>query len=493
MRVSSDLPTDAYRVTGAEDRLILEADRPLGLIAACGQVLRGSKFTKDGMVPTAHRGLTVPDCPSRGVYMANHFHNYYQMASIEEIEHYLEELSLWGLNTMHFFIPEINLPSRDHPDTIRHIERSVEVMKMAKALGWSVSTNVFVNQTFVNFPQDIASTPVPDPLVRHGNSGNIVCLSKPGGQEWMDADNRFYLSKLKELGVTLDAVRAWPYDEGGCGCEQCWPWGSNGYIRGAKRAFEIAREYFPNVKRELSTWTFDMPPVGEWEGLAESLKNEKWCDVILADSHEDFPRWPLEHGVPGGLPMISFPEISMWNLYPWGGYGATLYPFRLERLWKQTQGMLYGASIYSEGITEDLNKVAIAAFCEDWDNDCADVLRQYARYEIGCEREDDFVRLIRNIESQLTEKSPALADDTYALAKEIDTALPEWGRTGWRWRLIYLRALLDVSRVRDEDLNNSEICRKAMEEIVEICHCLKEDAHQDPYHERVCPPLKITE
>jgi len=43
----------------------------------------------------------------------------------------------------------------------------------------------------------------------------------------------------------------------------------------------------------------------------------------MVDDHDDFPRWPLDHGggKVGGLPLLNFPEISMWGRSPWGGYG----------------------------------------------------------------------------------------------------------------------------------------------------------------------------
>jgi hypothetical protein len=47
---------------------------------------------------------------------------------------------------------------------------------------------------------------------------------------------------------------------------------------------------------------------------------------LLADAHEDFPRYPLDAGVPGNLPLLNFPEISMWGNWPWGGFGANPQP-----------------------------------------------------------------------------------------------------------------------------------------------------------------------
>ena len=121
-------------------------------------------------------------------------------------------------------------------------------------------------------------------------------------------------------GAPPDYICLWPYDEGGCGCDLCHPWGANGFVRMARDIAAVARSIMPQIKIILSTWTFDTPPEGEWQGLTDALAGgNDWADYILADSHEDFPRFPLDVGVPGHLPLINFPEISMWGNWPWGG------------------------------------------------------------------------------------------------------------------------------------------------------------------------------
>ena len=99
----------------------------------------------------------------------------------------------------------------------------------------------------------------------------------------------------------------------------------------------------------------------------------------MADSHTDFPRYPLERGVPGGLPLVNFPEISMWGQSPWGGYGANPLPARLERLWRQASGKLSGGFPYSEGIYEDINKVICARLCWDPDRPAIETVKEFER------------------------------------------------------------------------------------------------------------------
>jgi hypothetical protein len=61
----------------------------------------------------------------------------------------------------------------------------------------------------------------------------------------------------------------------------------------------------------------------------------------------------LDQGVPGGLPLLNFPDISMWAESR-EGYGAHPLPERLQRRWDGTKKKLSGGFPYSEGIYEAL-------------------------------------------------------------------------------------------------------------------------------------------
>ncbi len=76
---------------------------------------------------------------------------------------------------------------------------------------------------------------------------------------------------LEVLGAEFDwaadlsprYVWIWPYDQGGCGCPQCRPWGSNGFLKAAERVAALARRKLPGTEIILSTWFFNE---GEWQG-----------------------------------------------------------------------------------------------------------------------------------------------------------------------------------------------------------------------------------
>ena len=98
-------------------------------------------------------------------------------------------------------------------------------------------------------------------------------------------------------------------------------------------------------------WRYDASHP-EWDGLCKALAQDRsWVDYVMPDSHGNFfPRSLLEKGLPGGLPMLNFPEITMWEQWPWGGYGANPFPARLSGCGTGESDKLAGGFPYSEGI-----------------------------------------------------------------------------------------------------------------------------------------------
>ena len=121
-------------------------------------------------------------------------------------------------------------------------------------------------------------------------------------------------------------------------------------------------------------------------------------DYIQAHAHENFPRHPLEKGVPGGLPLLNFPEISMWGQNPWGGYGANPLPRALQRLWNQTEKKLSGGFPYSEGIYEDLNKVICNQFYWNPGRPAAETTKEYIAFEYSPEVVGDVAAAVEILE-----------------------------------------------------------------------------------------------
>jgi hypothetical protein len=327
---------EGYCVEDAGTAIRIIGNDPRGLLYGIGRFLHDAAFGPAGITFGAWRGTSRPDCSFRGIYLAHNFRNWYRSAPWQDVERYVEELALWGLNAI--VVPVGTNPHS--PASEIHtvmIPKQVEIMKAARCLGIRVGTiitNVIDHQPAPFF----AAIPVPDTQPpRRGNVGYRVCLTHPDGVQAMRHQLEHDLALYAEVG--LDFVVAFPYDEGGCGCPGCFPWGAKGYVQFCKMLGTVARTQYPGCQLIAGTWCFDVREQsdGEFAGFDAALRAEPgWCQMVMTDAHESFPEWPLHHGSPGGLPMINFAEISMWGRFPWGGSGANPFPRRLVEIWKQS-------------------------------------------------------------------------------------------------------------------------------------------------------------
>jgi hypothetical protein len=503
------LGAETYAIEDAPGGVRIVGGDWRGALYGAGRLLRESSY-EGGFTPGRLGVRSKPRASLRGMYYATHFFNWYHMAPYEEILRYTEDLALWGVNAIATIFPIIDLKGWDDPRTDAGIRQLRNVLSAARETGLQVCL-LDANVGFQESPDHLRAVPVPDPLGRHGNLGNTLCPDIPEALELLLSIRRRLLELLADVG--LDQMCFWPYDEGGCGCAKCSPWGANGYLTFSQELARLARQYFPALKVILSTWTFDTPPQGEWEGLSRALALDGgWVDYVMAASHEDFPRYPLERGVPGGKPLIDFPEISMWGLGPWGGLGATPLPRRFQRIWDQARHILDGGFPYSEGIYEDINKVIYSQFFWDAEQTAEQTLRQYAAYEFSPAVVNDVLRIVELIESNHTESALrcradlAKAQEAHELASDIDARLPDHARKGWRWRILFLRTLLDRERYRlagpgpwpparwnerwREVLRGNATAQAAMRELIEIYRYPQDPRDADRHHcNFLRPPL----
>ena len=490
LTIDNHLPPEAFRVHQSGSTVRVAGGSPQGLLYGVGKFLRTSRY--DGTFqPAQWRGTSKPHGSLRGMYFASHFHNWYIQASEAEITQYMEDLALWGVNAVMVIFPMINLQDWNDPEAEPAMDMVRKYAGAARALGIQFATGIN-NCMFIGAPANIRAKRLDDPTGRRGNSGHPICPSLPEGHAYLMECARQLYAKLTDVG--LDILVHWPYDEGGCACEKCMPWGSNGYLKLSRDFTELGRNYFPKMKTVLSTWMFDTPPEGEWRGLSDALaKGQPWVDYILADSHEDFPRYPLDVGVPGKRPLLNFPEISMWGNRPWGGFGANPLPARFQRLWDQVKQVVRGGFPYSEGIYEDMNKAVVAQFYWEPNRTVRATLEEYIAYEFGSGVTEDVLAVIDLLEdtaSNFYRKKPVAKEAVlraYELAAAVNARLPEWARQSWRWEILHLRAVLDRERFAGGSLD-SPTAEAAMLRLIELYHCQIET--DDPYHHRVRPPLR---
>ena len=463
---------------------VVRAGRVRGLVYGAGLLLRTISYGRQTFSVDDGECRFEPKKSLRMGYLARHFHNWYHLAGADEMLEYIDDLVLMGLNAFNYqyFYPEVNLAGSTPEERATFEAVSAKMLARIRALDCGFCENGGSNQVPLDSPEEFRGVPNSDP--KRGNIGFNACPSKPGGMEFIC---NFRKKRLQELeGLKVDYFNHWPFDEGGCECEQCKPWGGNGFLRLIEHLHALNEKAHPHAKTMVSTWVFHDD---DWAGLYKWLENIDWVDYILADSHREFPKYPLEHPVPKGIPIVTFPEISMWGRDPWGGYGATALPKRFARLFHQAERVTGGFMIYSEGIYEDINKWIVNGLYVNPKADPDELLRQYARYELPGTNPEDFVRLCeiyeanhvfpqgrtRPVFTSIDENDAELSEyrrrayEADRVVERMDRELLSSFRESWRWRLVYLRAKID-REIFDHRSAMPETARSYFEEVVKIFH-----------------------
>lgn len=253
----------------ASGGVLIQGGDALGLLYGVGKWLHTSAFGGQGVSPSPWRGASAPTFPRtmRAAYVATHFMNFFQAAPAAAVEAYVEDLALWGMNTLLVTIPMQQFSGFDDPAfaELRALLRSI--FASAQAAGVAVGLIHVPNQGFSTRPSNISFVKFPDPLGVRGTLGYLTCAHTGAS----------YLQSLSEQMVAnfdaLDTLLFWPYDEGGCGCGVDWPWGARGFPATSAAILAAARVRFPNLTAILSTWMYDQPEAGEFDGLDAWLRN----------------------------------------------------------------------------------------------------------------------------------------------------------------------------------------------------------------------------
>jgi hypothetical protein len=154
-------------------------------------------------------------------------------------------------------------------------------------------------------------------------------------------------------------------------------------------------------------------------------------------------------------------------------------PARLQQLWNQTQHKLAGGTPYSEGIYEDINKAICSQFYWDPQRSAIETVREYAAFEYSPAVADNVVSVVQIFEQNHQRKQigPS-ADEAFGRVKDIETKLTPQARKSWRWRIFYLRALIDRELFRTKGKLEGNALQDAFGELTAIYHA--EHAHSMP-------------
>ena len=478
------LAPEGFRIEDAgEDTLRICARDAAGWLYGAGKFLRDARYGDGWVAPGSWRGTSTPARPLRAIYFATHFHNFYHDAPIEQVERHIEDLALWGVNTLFVWFDMHHYHSLTDPAAQAMVGRLRLLLTAAQHAGMAAGLTLVANEGYNDSPEALRA----DGSAGHdgyhtepqGFYQRELCPHQPGAMELLLHCHAERFAAF--AGIDVRYVVLWPYDQGGCTCSLCAPWGANGFLKIAQPLAELFRQHFPAGKVILSTWYFDHFRDGEWAAFDQAFSGSAdWADYLLVDDAVGvFPRYPLKHGVPGGLPMVSFPEISMWGAWPWGGFGANPYPTLLQSLWDDAGAHLAGGLPYSEGCFEEINK-AICARLYWEDQPALATVEEYLGFEFGAEFVEPLLRAIMLFEQTLPRQRvtvgeitrfvlahPDGVEEAQTLIRQVDAQLPTHLRASWRWRILYLRAIIDVELVQ-HDGHLSAMCEEAMRELTAI-------------------------
>ena len=472
-KVPHSMPSESFRIEKiGKDTICITANDDNGILYGVGKFLHSSTLSESGFTPGAWQGLSVPEKPVRGIYFASHFHNYYHEAPLEEVTNYIEELALWGYNAIEVWFDMHGFNGINDPEAKVMLDRLAFILRVAKSAGMRASISMLANEGYNSSPKELRAK-----YTGRSHYGVEICPAQTGGTELIIQQVTDELDAFNKRGVKPDFLALWPYDQGGCGCNQCSPWGSNGYLKISKKISDLAQKEVPGIKITLSTWLFDFGnDQGEWTGLTKIFNEEKqFVDYIQADSHETYPPYLMSNPVPGNLPLLNFPEISMWGQWPWGAYGANPLPERFQNLWNEVRDKVAGGFPYSEGIFEDMNKIIYSQFYWDSRKQAIETVKEYVSFEFSPDHADTIMEAIGIMEKNhglqtwnwaMVAGSPKKIDVpkedhgaklAYELLKTVDSKLSGRTKNAWRWRILLLRAMFDYELRLSNGVPNEKI------------------------------------
>lgn len=220
LSVEPGIGTEGFRIADDGESVVrIIGNDERGVLFGVGNFLRASRYDQGGFTPGVWRGASVPKCPVRMIYLATHFQNFYEAAPLEDVIHYVQDLGLWGINTIGIHFPAWQFNGFEDPAAQVWLKRFKRVFREARQCGLQVALLQDPNDAWKNWPAHLRKTDVPGH--RRGNFGANLCPAKPEAWALLLKLYDGLLDEFKEVG--LDYFVFWPYDEGGCACQDCWP------------------------------------------------------------------------------------------------------------------------------------------------------------------------------------------------------------------------------------------------------------------------------
>jgi len=254
------------------------------------------------------------------------------------------------------------------------------------------------------------------------------------------------------------------------------------------------------------------------QAMATKPADWAWVDSVVStlfvsaggrsSQHPAFNQTPLfdvstdtSLAIPGNRPLLTFPRMGTHDMFPWGAFGADPTPEGCQAAWNTIKDRAHGGWPYSEVISDDINKFVFTQFYWSPNRPVAEIIREYVAFEYSPDVVEEVCGAIETLENNHTrlrwaggmlidrpgwdtanpEPAPrdVATDAAYETLKRVDRKLTAYARNNWRWRVLYLRALLD-SELRKHGGKATTQCEAAFRELTEIYHAQKAEYPAKP-------------
>ena len=245
-----DIPNGGFNIRGIDTGAIINASCMSGKFAGLGQFLRGCVIRDSGFIPPAPSGTTVPEKSVRMMYFATHFHNFYHDAPVEKVEKYVYDLAMYGYNALMCWFDMHHYSGIDELEAQKMIARLKRIFYIAECCGMAPALVMLANEGFSSAPEHLKADGTCGHdgyfIKPHGFYNVQICPSTPGGTEYILTLHEKVYQEF--LDINFKYISIWPYDQGGCTCSACAPWGANGFLKLINPIADLTLKYFKDAK-----------------------------------------------------------------------------------------------------------------------------------------------------------------------------------------------------------------------------------------------------
>lgn len=441
---SGPLKAEGYRLVAFKDgrttpTIIVFGNDERGVLFGCGRLLRELRMTPGSVHLDESTDLTTaPALPLRGHQLGYRPKtNSYDAWSPEMWEQYMADLAVFGSNAI-----ELIPPRSDDADQSPHFPLpKIDMMERMSRIADEFGLDVWI--WFPALDRDYSNPETVEFALKEWGEvfarlPRIDAIFVPGGDPG-HTQPKFLLKLLEKQTASL-------------------------------------RKHHPKAQMWVSPQSFDQKWLDEFLGILKA-EQPKWLSGIVYGPQNRIGLSALREQTPKQYPIRNYPDITHslraqlgvpnWDLaYALTENREVINPrpmgqaevFRLQM--KDTIGFL----TYSEGCNDDVNKIVWSSLGWNPEANVAEAMREYARYFIGADYEEEFAQGLLALENNW--KGPLLKNDAVAATFDQFRAMERRAspRTlhNWRFQQGLFRAYFDAYE-RNRLIDETKVENEAMD------------------------------